>query len=216
MTALIVIGIILLVFLLIALLRVGVSARLEENVFFLRAVAGPIKLQILPQKEDKAKKPKEPKKKKSKKNEQKTDDEKGKEKEKPKIKITIDLIKTILSAVGDLLGRLRRKITIDKLTLHYTAASDDPYSAAMTFGYASAAVNALVPVLDNSFRIRDRDIGAAVTIDSPDNIIFVDVQLTLAVWEIIYIGLAAWPVVKALLAKPKKGKVENNGQASDQ
>ena len=193
MTALIVIGIILLVFLLIALLRVGVSARLEENVFYLRAVAGPIKLRILPQKEDKAKKPKKPKKEKPKKDEQKTDDEKGKEKEKPKI-----------------------KITIDKLTLHYTAASDDPYSAAMTFGYASAAVNALVPVLDNSFRIRERDIGAAVTFDSPDNIIFVDVQLTLAVWEIIYIGLAAWPVVKALLAKPKKGKVENNGQASDQ
>ena len=212
MTALIVIGIILLIFLLIALLRVGVSAKLEENVFYLRAVAGPVKIQILPKNEEKAKKPKKPKKKKPKKDEQKSDEEK----EKPKIKITLDLIQTILSAVGDLLGRLRRKLTIDKLTLHYTAASNDPYSAAMTFGYASAAVNALVPVLDNSFKIRDRDIGAAVTFDSPDNIIFIDVQLTLAVWEIIYIGLAAWPVVKALLAKPKKGKVENNGQASDQ
>lgn len=212
--------IILLVFLLIALLRVGAALRLEDGTLYLKIVAGPIKLQILPKTKESAKKPKdegkkkEPKKKKKKEKKKETGDEGG-EKEKKKFPITLELITSILSAVADLLGRFRRKLSIDKLTLHYTVASADPYSAAMTFGYASMAVNALVPVLDRTFKIKDRDIGAAVDFNSKENIIFADVQLTLAIWEIIYIALAVVPAIKAVLREYKKGKVEKNGQASD-
>lgn len=210
--------IILLVFLLIALLRVGAALRLEDGTLYLKIVAGPIKLKILPKTKESAKKPKdEGKKKKPKKEKEKkeTVDEGGEEEKKKKFPITLELITSILSAVADLLGRFRRKLSIDKLTLHYTVASADPYSAAMTFGYASMAVNALVPVLDRTFKIKDRDIGAAVDFNSKENIIFADVQLTLAIWEIIYIALAVVPAIKAVLREYKKGKVEKNGQASD-
>ena len=214
--ALIMLGVTLVIDFLILILRVGARATLEDNVFSLKIIAGPIKLKLLPKDEDKASKPKKekPEKKKEEKREKKEEEE-G-EKKKPKIKVTLELVTTALKAVGELLSRLRRKIAIDKLTIHYTVASDDPASAAMTFGYASAGVNALMPVLENTFKIKDSDVGAAVDFEAAENVIFIDAQLTIAVWEIIYIGLAAWPVVKVILAGSKKGKVDKNGQASDQ
>ena len=214
--ALIMLGVTLVIDFLILILRVGARATLEDNVFSLKIIAGPIKLKLLPKDEDKASKPKKekPEKKKEEKKEKK-EEEKG-EKKKPKIKVTLELVTTALKAVGELLSRLRRKIAIDKLTIHYTVASDDPASAAMTFGYASAGVNALMPVLENTFKIKDSDVGAAVDFEAAENVIFIDAQLTIAVWEIIYIVLAAWPVVKVILAGSKKGKVDKNGQASDQ
>lgn len=216
--ALIVLGIALFLDLLIALLRVGVRATLSEGVFSLKILAGPVKLIILPKDEEKAKKPKKEKpiKEKSKK-EEKPQEEKPEAEEKPKLKITMDLVRIILSAVGDALGRLRRKLSIDRLTVHYTVAAEDPCSAALTFGYASAAVNALMPVIENVFNVRERDVGAEVTFERQKSQIFLDAQLTLAIWEILYIALAVWPVVKAVIAQyMNTRKVDKNGQSSDQ
>lgn len=213
--ALIMLGVTLLIDFLIAILRVGARATLEEGVFSLKLLAGPIKLQILPKDEDKAQKPKQEKPKKEKPPKEKKPEE-TEEKPKPKLKITLDLVKIILSAVGDALGRLRRKLSIDLLTVHYTVASDDPYSAAMTYGYASAAVGALMPVIENIFKVKKSDVGAAVTFDTNEAQLYIDAQLTIAIWEIIYIALAVVPVIKPVLAGLKKGKVDTNGKSSDQ
>ncbi len=214
--ALILLGVTLVIDFLIAITRVGARAVLEEGVFSLTVLAGPVKLRLLPKGEKKPAKPgREKPEKRAKKSKEKK--EAGEEKPKPKIEISFELITTVLSAVGELLGRLRRKIRIDRLTVHYTAASDDPAKAAMTFGYASAGVNALMPVVENIFRVKERDVGVSVTFDTDQSDIFVDAQLTLAIWEILYIVLAVWPPVKALLGQMKnKGKVDKNGQASDQ
>ena len=206
--ALIMLGVTLLIDILILTLRVGARATLEDSVFYLKIIAGPIRLKLLPKKEERAKKP-------PKKAPESPEEKEIKQEKKPKIKVDLELIKTALTAVGELLSRLRRKLTIDKMTIHYTVASEDPASAAMTFGYASAGVGALMPVLENTFRIKDSDVGAAVDFEAKENVIYVDAQLTIAIWEIIYIALAVWPVLKAILAGAKKGKVDKNGQASD-
>lgn len=212
--ALIILGVTVFLDILILLLRVGARATLDEDGFALRVIAGPLRLQILPSDGEKAKKPKKEKPKKKKEEKPK---EEGKPKTKPKLHVTMELVTTALKAVGELFARLGRKLSIDKLTLHYTVASDDPASAAMTFGYASAGINALMPVLDNIFNIRERDVGAAVDFDAKESVIFLDAQLTLAIWEILYIALAVWPPVKAVIGQlMNKGKVDNNGQASDQ
>lgn len=224
--ALIILGVTLLIDILIALLRVGARVTLEGGVFGLKIIAGPVRLKLLPAGKDKAEKPKKEKPKKEKPKKEKPEKEKPEkenpekppeeEKKGPGIKITLELISTVLSAVGELLGRLRRKISIDKLTIHYTVASDDPYSAAMTFAYASAGINALMPAFENIFKIREHDVGAAVTFEKSEADIFIDAQLTIAIWEIIYIALAVWPVIKVILAQVKQGKVDKNGQTSDQ
>ena len=212
--ALIILGVTLFLDLVLLLLRVGARATLDENGFSLWATAGPVKLKILPPGKEKAKKPKKPKE--NKKETEKPSEEK-KEKPKPKISITLDLVTTVLKAVGELLGRLRRKICIDRLVIHYTVGSADPADAAMTFGYMSAGIGALMPVIENIFKVKERDVGAALDFDADRPEIFIDARLTLAIWEIIYIVLAVWPVVKAVIAQTiSKGKVDKNGQASDQ
>ena len=212
--ALIMLGVTLLIDLIIALLRVGARATLSEGVFSLSILAGPVKLKLLPKDEDEAKKQKKeaPKPEKPK---MEAPEGPAEEKPKRKLKITMELITTALSALGDALGRLRRKISIDLLTIHYTAASGDPFSAAMTYGCASAAVGALMPVIENIFKVKKSDVGAAVTFDATEADIYIDAQLTIAIWEIIYIALAVLPVIKPVLEGLRKGKVENNGQASD-
>ncbi len=214
--ALIILGVTLALDLLLLLLRVGARATLDSGGFSLRIIAGPLRLKILPPGEEKAKKPKKSKKPKA----EKTGEEKPegeKEKAKPKIKVTLELVTSVLKAVGELLGRLRRKISIDKLTIHYTAAGEDPGAAAMSFGYANAGIYALMPVIENIFKVKERDVGAAVTFDSEESELFIDAQLTLAIWEILYIVLAVWPPVKVVVGQiMKNGKVDKNGQASDQ
>lgn len=211
--ALIILGVTLALDILILLLRVGARATLDADGFALRVLAGPVKLKLLPSGEEKAKKPK---KEKPEKKREKPEAPAG-EKPGPKIRITLELVTSVLRAVGELLGRLRRKLRVDKLVIRYTVASDDPSGAAMTFGYASAGIGALMPVLENIFDVRERDVGVAVSFDTDRPEIFVDAQLTLAIWEILYIALAVWPPVKALIGQLiKKGKVDKNGQASDQ
>ncbi len=217
--ALIILGVTLALDILILLLRVGARATLDEDGFALRVLAGPVKLKLLPSGEEKAKKPKKPKKPKKEKPEKKREKPEAPAGEKPgpKIRITLELVTSVLRAVGELLGRLRHKLRVDKLVIRYTVASDDPSGAAMTFGYASAGIGALMPVLENIFDVRERDVGVAVSFDTDRPEIFVDAQLTLAIWEILYIALAVWPPVKALIGQLiKKGKVDKNGQASDQ
>ncbi len=235
--ALIILGVTLLIDLLIALLRVGARVTLDGGVFGLKVIAGPIRLKLLPSDPDREKKPKKEKPKKEKPKKEKPKKEKPKKaepEEKPEgekaeesgetpeeekgsgIKVTLELISAVLSAVGELLGRLRRKISIDKLTIHYTVASNDPYNAAMTFACASAGVNALMPLFENIFKIKEHDVGADVTFEKSEAEIYIDAQLTIAIWEIIYVVLAVWPVVKVILAQIKQGKVDKNGQTSDQ
>ncbi len=212
--ALIVLAVTLAVDIVIALVRVGAHLTLEKGVFGLKIIAGPVKLKLLPADKDK---PKEPKKTKKEKAEEPEEEKEEPEKEKSGIHVTLELVTTVLKAVGELLGRFRRKITVDSLTIHYTAASPDPYNTAMTFAYASAGVNALMPVIHNIFTVKKSDVGAAVTFDAQEADVYVDARLTLAVWEVIYIVLAVWPVIRVILAQLlKKGKVDNHGQASDQ
>ena len=213
--ALIILGVTLTLDILLLLIRVGARLTLDSQGLALRLIAGPVRLKLLPKGEEKAKKPK--KEKPEKRETPAPEEKKEKSKPKPKIKITFELISSVLKAVGELLGRLRRKICIDKLVLHYTAAAADPADAAMTFGYASAGVGALMPVIENIFKVKERDVGASVTFDTDQSEIFLDAQLTLAIWEILYIVLAVWPPVKALIGQLiKNGKVDKNGQASDQ
>jgi hypothetical protein len=208
MVFLIILGVILLLLIGLLLLKVGVNATYDDKVLCVKAIAGPVKITVFPlEKEQKPKKEKKPKKK----------VEEKPEEEKPKSKIPIlDLIKVIVPAAIEALKRLRRKIDIDILTVHYTVASDDPYSTATSFGYISAAVGVLTPLLDRAFDIKKQDIQTDVSFDTSEPVIFANVQLTIAIWEIIYIAIAFLPVIKAIIKLNKENrKVEENGQAAD-
>ena len=148
MTALKVLGIILLIFLLLSFLRVGVIAAFgaEQNV---RLRIGPVKLTVLPKKE---KKPKE------KTDEPPAEEKTPKEKKKRALpKLTFSelrsLVGTAFGALGRTLRRTCRRTRIDPLEVCVIFAGDDPADTAQAYGYANAALWTFMPKLEELFYI---------------------------------------------------------------
>lgn len=151
MTALKVIGIILLLFLLISLLRVGAIVDFGGELR-VRLRVGPVKLTVLPKKERKAKKAEE--------TSEKTPEEKKKPKAAgghslPKLSFSElrELAGTALGALKRTLRRTCRRTRIDPLEVGVILAGDDPADTAQTYGYANAALWTLMPKLEELFYI---------------------------------------------------------------
>ncbi len=212
MTGLIVIGCILLILLLLAFLRVGVWVLYAENDLCVRAIAGPVKLTVYPMREkkgqekpEKQKKPKKPKKNKPGKQQE--------EKAKPPIK---ELIDRFVPPVLNALGRLRRKLRINKLKFNYVAASSDPSAAALSYGYLNAVLAVLIPLLERSLDIRDQDIHADVSFTQTKPQISAEVQFTIAIWQIVYVVCAVLPAfLSPKEEKTKKAETDDNNSTSE-
>jgi len=198
-----VIAIILFVLLALALLRVGVILEYSEDGFNTWIKLGFLRLKL--KKSDEKKKPKK--------------------KKKPKDKGTIlkpgslsDFM-NMLKAIKVALGRLKRKLLIKNLTLHYTSASDDPAKTALQFGAANAVFGAIVPVLEKHFRIKKRDLRAAADFNSQEQGIYVRLTISIAVWEIVYVLLALLPLFKTTsindTGKPEKEKEKTDGKSTN-
>jgi hypothetical protein len=182
MTALWIILTVLAFFALLLLLRVGVRAEFDDGGLTLKIKAGAIYIPIISPDKPKKEKPEKPKK--EKKPKKKTEPE---EKEKKTGKVSFFL--SLISDVLDILGRFKRKIKIDELTVWYLSASNDPAKAAMTFGAASAGMGIVTGILENNFKIKKRDFRAAVDFQKTEPEVYVKAELSLAIWEILYIVL---------------------------
>ena len=191
------IPIVLAILLIIALLRLGVTVRYDEDGLFVSAFAGPVRIQLFPRE----KKPKEKngkKKQRKKKKEKPSDSEEEEDKKKGGgVRKLFDLV----SAVSESLRRLRRRLLVNELTLRYEAAGSDPAKTAMSYGYANAAISTVMPTLENIFRIKKRSVGATVDFESDSPAVFAKLKMSLAVWELVYIaaGLDIKKLKKILL-----------------
>lgn len=153
MTALKIIGIILLVFLLIGFLRVGALVSFGDELC-VKLRVGFIRLTIFPEKEKKPKKPKKEKKPK----EEKSKEEKPKKKRSlPRLTLEdiLDLAQTALSALGAMVRRACRRVRIDPLDVTVVFGGDDPAIVAAAYGAASAAVFEQMPKAEEKFYIPD-------------------------------------------------------------
>ncbi|MEA4894784.1 MAG: hypothetical protein VB064_05940 [Oscillospiraceae bacterium] len=88
------------------------------------------------------------------------------------------------------LGRLRRKLHVDYLRIHYTFASDDPFKTAAGFGYSSAALGAIMPLVEDAFIIGERDIGTSLDFLGDKPVFDCWITLKIQVWELLYIAAA--------------------------
>ena len=137
MTALEIIGMILLLFLLLSLLRVGAIVDFGGELR-VRLRVGPVKLTVLPRKEKKAQK-------KAAEAAGETPEEKTKPKAAgghrlPKLSFPElrELAGTVLGALKRTLRRTCRRTRIDPLEVGVIFAGDDPADTAQTYGYANA------------------------------------------------------------------------------
>lgn len=164
MTALKVIGIILLVFLLIGFLRVGAIVFFEDELC-VKLRVGAIRLTIFPKREKKEK-PKKPKEEKPK---EEPKEEKPKKKPsipKPTIDDLLDLAETALSALGATVRRACKRTRIDPLELTVVLGGDDPAAIAMIYGAASAAMFAEMPKVEEKFCVPDPSLHLRMDLDA--------------------------------------------------
>jgi len=193
------------VLLLLALLRFGVHLEFSDEGFLIRASIGFVKLQVYPEKSKKADKKKKPDKKKKKK--------KDKKEKKPGLASEFP---AILKAIKKVFSRLRRRLLVKQLVLYYTAAGDDAYKTAMSFGTASVVFDSIIPPLEQLFRIRKMDVREFVDFTDTKARIYFKIIISLAVWEVFYIAAATLPVLLKLTGKNQiKGKENEHGKASD-
>lgn len=190
MTGLIILGLILIVIAVVCMLKVGVRGVYSEDgpELFLRF--GPAGIKLYPREEkqkDEAKERRKKEKKKAKK--AKKDAKKAESAEAPKKRGgSFDMFRRLLPVVLDAVVQFHRRLSIELLEIDFTAASSDPAKAAMTYGYANAAVGMVVPVLERSFNVKQRRINVGVDFNAPQQVIYVRASLSLMVWEILYIA----------------------------
>jgi hypothetical protein len=166
---------------LISLLRIKLIALYNQDGFVLKASIGPIPIKILPS--------------------EKTEKEGRKKKKKEALENVekagrLEGLKNQLPSIKQALSKLKRRLVIKELTIHYMAAGTDPASTALYFGAASIGYGLILPLLENNFKIRKRDLRATVNFETSEPYIFVKAVLSLAIWEAVTI---AFSVVKNMM-----------------
>lgn len=190
MTALWVLGVLLVLAVTILLLRVGVSASYTESGARADARLGPFRFRLYPPKEKK--KPPAEKPKREQPEAETAEKKKGG---------TLKELRSLVGPLLDALGKLRRKLRVDLLTIDFTAASEDPSRAALEFGYASAGLGALLALLENTLDIRGRDIRTQVDFERKTPLIRAAATLSVRLGTLLAIAL---PFALTYLKKTKK------------
>ncbi len=177
-------AILVLLILLLFLLRLRLTGEYSEAGAGLTVALGSIPVFRLPRPAGvgQAKEKKKPKAKKKKKEE---------DKEKPKGG-GIPGYRQLMPIISNALGKLKRRLSIDEMTLWYQSAAEDPASAALAFGGASAAAGALARPMQEMFRIRDLDIRTAVSFTETKPTVFARIKLSVSAGALLWIGLRAY------------------------
>ena len=194
MTALKVIGIILLIFILIGFLRVGALMQFGDELRVQLSV-GPFRFTLLPAKEKKE-----------------TPKKKAKQKKKPSLPKPTkeelrDLITTALSALKETAKRTCKRLRIDPLEILIVFGGTDPADIAQTYGYASAAMWGVMPHLEDLFHIPDPSLHLRMDYSSEKTHAEGAVGLSLRIRDGLHISLALLiPMLKWYLRYKKAHK----------
>ena len=198
MTALKILGIILLVILLIGFLRFGVIVSFGEELR-VRLRVGPLKLTVCPRKKKKAKKKKAEK--------PQPEQEAAKKEKKPKKRSSfpkptlddvLDLIDTAFSALRAMVRRACRRVRIDPLDLTVVFGGWDPASVAAAFGAANTVMYTVMPRAEETFYIPDPSLHLRIDYDQERTTAAGAVGISLRVCDLfaivfaLLIPLAKW------------------------
>ena len=201
MKALIVIGIILLVFFLIGLIPVGADVSYEDGKLKLGVRIWRFTILLGGGKKSR-KEPKEPKEKKKKEPVPK------KAKKKPPLWLVLSLIKNAYALLCRLVAGLRADIR----KLHFTSAFEDPSVTAMAYAAAGTAMDGLMRV--GGGRIRCSDMRADVDFDSDSPVIDLRIAVHITIGR-VFAAAARFGVgvLRDLMAEKRKER--KHGKSSD-
>ena len=194
LAALWILGILAVLILLLLLLRVGVHVRFGDELY-VTAMAGPVRLQLVPKPEKKE--PEKPKK------------EKPAEEKQKKLELTPGDIRSALPAVWESLKRglrkTRQRLRIDPMRLSVCFGGDDPAQTAETYGWANAAMWTVMPELEKLVNMPDPHVHLETDFNAPDTRVSGEVGLSFRIGDLLAIGFAfAGPALRWFMAFRKE------------
>lgn len=179
--------IILAIIVIILIIPLGAHAAYIGGEMRLAAWVAGINYTLFPKKAKKEKPPKPKKEKKPKKPKKRRPEDDLEAQKRDKIQKLFEIAKIGLDA----LGRLRRKITVNRLMLYAVIASKDPYNAAMIYGYVNSALPTLMPLLDRAFNIKNSDVRTEVSFETTEPAVDFEIIVTTSIGKILCVAFAA-------------------------
>lgn len=203
-----IIGVILVLFLLFCLLRLGVLVTFDVQQVTAWVSVGPLKIQVAPQKPKKKEKVKK----------EKIESQAVLDKLKRLPKPTFDDLKTAYQALWPpmkrALKRVHRGIRIHPLQVSVTlAGKEDPAQAAKIYGYSYAAVWTGMPILEQLLVIPDPQIHIGLDFDAGETDVRGSVGISLRIGTLFVVGFGmGFPALRWFLKYRKKQKVQQKSQ----
>ncbi len=186
---------------LLAILPVGISALYNEDGPLVNLVIGPVKIILFPgkKKEKTQKEEKEKPKKESK-------GSPGKKKTKKKGGSIQDFL-PLVEKVLDFLDAFRRKLRVNHLEMKLILAGSDPSDLAENYGKAWAALGNMMPLLENVFVIKKRDLEVECDFLADSTLITARLDITITVGRVLSLLIVQGiPALKEFLKLMKKRK----------
>ncbi len=144
--------------------------------------------------------------------------QKAKKSKKKKLKLSFSIGEWIEIAKKGIkiLGRFKKSIRFDRLRLIYVFATDDPCSTALRYNAANAAINTLIPIVERTFKVNNREIDVSTDYDSDESRFEFGLTLSSRIGQIIYIALSAAISYAVIYVKKrirlKRERKANRGQ----
>ena len=202
---------------------VGVQARYDEDGPLVQARLAWIRLTVFPRKKKQAPAAGEPSEKERKKAEKKKQKalqkklKKDKKKQKqdqeeslqePKKKGgSLDLILELVQVGAAFLGSFRRKLVVENIDVLVRFGGTDPCKIAINYGRAWAGIGCLNPLLENTFKIKKRNLRAEISDDVKSVDVIAALSLYIRIYRIFAMGLRyGWQVLRIFLRDKRKKK----------
>lgn len=203
--------IILAVLVLLCLIPLGIRAVYNQDGMKLWLLIGPLRIILFP-------KPKKPKEKKGLPQKKKTaaSQKKAVEKESKEGGSLKDFL-PLLGVVKGFLAGFFRKLRIRRLDMKLILAGDDPCDLAVNYGKTWAATGSIMPMLEELFVIRKRNVEVECDFTAEETKIYLFADITILTGRLL--GLAAVYGYQALreflkLLKKRKGEHANESKSS--
>ena len=167
----------------LAFVKVGIHVAYEDKLLQLELIIAKIRLVLMGK--DKSEKPKNPKTKKkepAKQSSPKTEStkKKGKIWENPWVRAVLDHWQALLG----LIGRVLTTPTLDILRLQIWVGGGDSEKCAMNYGRICAVLGGVLPVVENTFGIRKRQIEVLCCYDRDSLEVSAEASITVRIFEI--------------------------------
>ena len=195
--------IILAVLFLLSLLRLGGIVRYGPEGLTVKLIAGPLRIGVLPPKPKK--KPRKPRKEKPPKGKKARHKKPSGEEKPPEEKAgTVGRLMKLLPTVAEAAGTLKRKISIDRLSLSVVWGGEDTAAVALGYGRANALLGMIWPLLDNNFKVKNCDFRVDLDYGKTRPELTLDAALTMTVGQLLAFGI--YYGVKLLMNWSRSGK----------